>query len=192
VSLVLLLFILFFLIQVVDATMKDGVLSGLALIFTSVVIFPIVCFLELVQNKPQKPDSPQSRSDSFVISEKQMIVLDGIVYHKRMEQAENSFSYHLQCVLVNLDSPPDSFSGGYPSKFMNFRPFISYLSFPLDRRPFNGRTSSRTGRNGWPCAPAHHPSRLRLPPEPNLCLLLLLCSGRFAQMSRRGDQHSLG
>lgn len=93
--------------------MKEGIFAGMALMWTSLVLFPIVIFLEIIQNSPKKtfelPKSP------FTLSESEMLVLDGIVYHKRIEQAENSFSYHIQCVLVNLDSPSNSFSGGHPS-----------------------------------------------------------------------------
>ena len=104
--------LLFFCLQVVDITMKDGFKAGLSLTFTSIVIFPILCILEIFQSLPNQPENLESFVDAFVTSEKEMVVLDGIVFHKRTEQAENIFSYHIQCVLVNLDSRPDGFSGG--------------------------------------------------------------------------------
>ncbi len=109
---------LFFCLQVIDATIKQGVKAGLVLAFTSIVIFPIVCVLEIVACSPSKPEDTQIDPDDFVMSAKEMLIFDGIVYHKREEQAENSFTYHIRCALVNLDSPPDNFAGGPPASFL--------------------------------------------------------------------------
>ncbi len=113
--------LLFFCLQIIDATMKQGVKAGLVLAFTSIVIFPIVCVLEIVERSPRKPEDTHDDSDEFVMSAKEMLVLDGIVYHAREEQAENSFTYHVQCALINLDSTPDNFTGGPPASIY-FRP----------------------------------------------------------------------
>jgi hypothetical protein len=111
---VFLFLFLFFCLQVIDSTMKEGVQAGVVLAFTSIVIFPIVCVLEIVGRRPHKPEDTQNDLDEFVMSAKEMLIFDGIVYHERKEQAANSFSYHIQCALINLDSTPDDFTGGPP------------------------------------------------------------------------------
>ncbi len=110
------LLVLFFFLQVIDATMKQGVKAGLVLVFTSIVIFPIVCILEIVESTPRNPEGKQNDAEEFIISPKEMLILDGIVHHTRKEQAENSFNYHIRCALLNLDSTPDNFSGGLPTR----------------------------------------------------------------------------
>ena len=88
------------------------------LLVTSFVIFPPLIVLEFFENIMFPPGKQRSKDtlteDGKVeLSPGTMCALDGIVTHRRTEQAYNSFAYRVRYFIVPLDSPPPCFKGDH-------------------------------------------------------------------------------
>jgi DUF1365 family protein len=90
------------------------------LLVTSFVIFPPLALLEFVENiffppGKQRRQSPGTHAagSPLHLPPGAMCALDGIVTHRRTEQAYNAFAYRVRYFLVPLDSPPATFQGDH-------------------------------------------------------------------------------
>ena len=110
------LLLLFMVVMVYDNWKKEGIRSASALLFTSLVIFPIVSALDALDNvlfKPSITSDEIEGKEGLEMDAGDMALFDGLVYHNRQEQANNSFTYRVRYSLISLDSPPKAFQGDH-------------------------------------------------------------------------------
>lgn len=55
------------------------------------------------------------RDGRLQVGEGDMALIEGLVYHCRQEQSDNSFTYRVRYSLISLDAPPPSFDGDHIS-----------------------------------------------------------------------------
>jgi len=118
---VLAILALFLLVQLHWTWRTEGTRAAGVLLFTSFVIFPPLIVLEIVESIlfPARGGGRKQAAKSkwgtppIRLAPGTMCALDGIVTHRRIEQADNAFAYRVRYYLVPLDAPPASFSGDH-------------------------------------------------------------------------------
>ena len=118
---VLAILAIFLLVQLHWTWRTEGVRAAGVLLFTSFVIFPPLVVLEIVESilfPARRGEQKQAAKSKWSIppirlAPGTMCALDGIVTHRRIEQADNAFAYRVRYYLVPLDAPPASFSGDH-------------------------------------------------------------------------------
>ena len=118
---VLVVLLLFLAVQLHWTWRTEGARAAFVLLFTSFVIFPPLIVMEVVENVLFPPlasrDETKNAKDQKAkwgtapirLEPGTMCALDGIVTHRRSEQADNAFAYRVRYYLIPLDAPPATF-----------------------------------------------------------------------------------
>ena len=121
---VLVVLVLFLAVQLHWTWKTEGARAAFVLLFTSFVIFPPLIVMEVVENvlfpplasrdeKNAKDKKSKWGTAPIRLEPGTMCALDGIVTHRRSEQADNAFAYRVRYYLVPLDAPPATFSADH-------------------------------------------------------------------------------